>query len=387
MLRVAYLVPGLHPSSGWRSHARGFIQAISQFVEPVLFVSAEDHPLASALFPHHQCITLPTIQQAFLRTRGGIAGFIASQRAIRGQAPVKVDLVHSLEAYPTGLIGHWLACRLERPHVLTGHGTYAILPHRFLLDRFAYKRVLKGAAAMYTVSRGTAHLVQEYFPDAVANLRVQAILNGNDYHKIVPRQEVLLRKPSEIPTLLSVGPIKPRKGQHISLRAFARVKKIIPSARYWIVGDINEQQKYYQELVQFIAENQIKDVEFLGRVSQERLKQCYQQAAVFVLTPQVVKLRFEGFGLVYLEAGAFGLPVVGTRAGGVPDAIQNGKTGFLVEPDDIDGVAKAIERLLTEPELRRHMGLANRDWAETLTWERNAQEQYQDYQHVIRHAR
>ena len=386
MLRVAYLVPSLQPSSGWRSHARGFIQAISQLVEPVLFVSAEDQPLARDLFPHHQCITLPTVQQASLRTRGGIAGIMASQRAIRGQAPVKVDLVHSLEAYPTGLIGHWLACRLERPHVLTGHGTYAILPHRSLLDRFAYKRVLKRAAALYPVSHGTAHLVQKYFPDAVANLRIQPILNGNDFHKTVPRQEALLRQASEVPTLLSVGPIKPRKGQHISLRAFARVKKILPATRYWIVGDINEQQKYYQELVQFIAENQIKDVEFLGRISQERLQQCYQQATVFVLTPQIVKLRFEGFGLVYLEAGAFGLPVVGTRAGGVADAIQNGKTGFLVEPDDIDGVAKAIERLLTEPALRRRMGLANRDWAETLTWERNAEEQYQDYQHVIRHA-
>ena len=84
--------------------------------------------------------------------------------------------------------------------------------------------------------------------------------------------------------------------------------------------------------------------------------------------------------MVYLEAGAYGLPVVGTRVGGVPDAVREDETGLLVEPDDVEGLVAALLRLLRDPHLAAEMGRANRRWAETLTWERFAEEQYKAYQ-------
>ena len=103
----------------------------------------------------------------------------------------------------------------------------------------------------------------------------------------------------------------------------------------------------------------------------------------FLLTPQQIGLNFEGFGLVYIEAGAYGLPVVGTRVGGVPDAIRHDLTGFVFEPDDPDGIASSIVRLLTDKKLAAAMGQANRDWAETLTWERFAREQAEVYRALL----
>ncbi len=122
---------------------------------------------------------------------------------------------------------------------------------------------------------------------------------------------------------------------------------------------------------------------FTGAVSEADLQRYYQESSLFILTPQQDGLHFEGFGLVYLEAGAYGLPVVATRTGGVPDAVREGETGFLLEPEDVDGIAAAILRLLKDNELSRQMGRKNRTWAEYLTWERCAQEQFQAYQELL----
>jgi phosphatidylinositol alpha-1,6-mannosyltransferase len=105
-----------------------------------------------------------------------------------------------------------------------------------------------------------------------------------------------------------------------------------------------------------------------------------------VLAAQQSGLHFEGFGLVFLEAGAYGLPVIGTRSGGVADAVKEGETGLLVEPQDINGLAEAMLRLLQDAELAQRLGRANRLWSETLTWERNAAEYAQAYQVLLARA-
>jgi glycosyltransferase involved in cell wall biosynthesis len=224
--------------------------------------------------------------------------------------------------------------------------------------------------------------MQTYFGHALARTRVQPILNGNDFYRRVPESEALQRIFPSPPAILTVGEIKPRKGQLLSLAAFARVKAQIPGARYFLAGAYR-QNGYFQKLQQFVADQKLEDVHFLGAVSEEELSHFYRQASVFLLTPQQEGLHFEGFGLVYLEAGAYGLPVVATRSGGVPDAVQDGVTGFLAEPDDVEGLAGALVRLLGDTELSRRMGRANRRWAETLTWEKCAGEYLQAYQSVL----
>jgi phosphatidylinositol alpha-1,6-mannosyltransferase len=182
--------------------------------------------------------------------------------------------------------------------------------------------------------------------------------------------------------LLSVGDIKPRKGQLVSLQAFAQLKDKYPQVGYRIIGNFFPANSYYKQMEDYISEHGLDNVELTGTVSGSRLHEHFRHAAVFVLTPQQDGLSFEGFGLVYLEAGAFGLPVVATRSGGVADAVLDGKTGFLVDPQDVDAISLAIAHLLSDPDLARRMGQANREWAETLTWERNASLYFQAYQEL-----
>lgn len=381
-MKVAYVLPYLRQPSGWRTHSLGLINAISQQVEPVLFVAQDDLASAQELFPGRQLFSLPVIQGAVPSSPRGAPLFLATHAAVRGGEFPQVDLVHSLEAFPAGWVGSWLAKRLGCPHVLTTHGTYGVLWHGRPVERLLYHRVLRSSALITPVSVGSARMLKKYFRAALRHTNLRPILNGNDFYQTFSRDEAFSRQPPELPTLLTVGDIKPRKGQHVSLAAFALVKEAFPTARYWIAGQFRDSD-YYRDLQALVADYDLRDVHFLGRVSDEELHRCYREASLLVLTPQPglgpERYHFEGFGLVYLEAGAYGLPVAAARTGGVPDAVHHAETGFLVEPDDVTGLAGAIIQLLDNPEMWRRMGQANRLWAESLTWERCAGEHYQAY--------
>ncbi len=381
-MRLAYIIPSLRNPSGWHSHATSFLYAIRSLVEPVLFVAGEDYPEAEKLFPGWEIVQLPTTQRSAAGSARGASRLINCYWHIRRSHFPDVDLVHSLEAYPTGLVGHWLAQRMGKPHVITIHGTYGVIWRERRIDRPLYEAVLRRARMIYPVSNGTARLLRENFGSAIKRTRIEPILNGNDFWKQLPRSQALDRRMPEIPTILSVGDVKPRKGYHICVESYGIVKSSLPESRYLIAGQVR-QNSYNAQLQQTIKDRGLADITFLGAIPADELSRLYQESSVFFLAPQQEGLQFEGFGLVFLEAGAYGLPVVATRTGGVPEAVQDGTTGLLAEPGDYQGLAQALLRLLTEPDLARVLGRANRHYAETLTWERNAAEQFRAYQEAL----
>jgi phosphatidylinositol alpha-1,6-mannosyltransferase len=110
-------------------------------------------------------------------------------------------------------------------------------------------------------------------------------------------------------------------------------------------------------------------------VPEATLLAWYGAADVFALPARDVGGRFEGFGLVYLEAGAAGLPVIGTTGCGAEDAIHDGVTGLLLPPSQVtDALPGAIIALLSDPARAARMGAAGRAWARTQTWARAAQQ-------------
>src|SRR5207248_11117209 len=111
-------------------------------------------------------------------------------------------------------------------------------------------------------------------------------------------------------------------------------------------------------------------VRFLGRVGDEDLVPLMQAADVFVHPNRELENGdVEGFGIVFLEANACGVPVIGGRSGGTPDAVQDGVTGFLVDPNDVDEIAGRVTLLLENRGLRERMGSAGREWAAGFTWD------------------
>ena len=175
--------------------------------------------------------------------------------------------------------------------------------------------------------------------------------------------------------LVTVARLTRRKGHHMALAALARLPHEIRKRIVWLVVGPPGESDYVEELHRLAAEADC-DVRMLGPLPDHDIRDLYGASDLFCLTgvPDPSG-RVEGFGLVYLEAAAVGLPSVATAIGGVPDAVVADETGFLVEPS-IDAIAHAIGRMVTERNLRVTMAERALVHADSLSWERCAAETY-----------
>ncbi|MDP3685675.1 MAG: glycosyltransferase family 4 protein [bacterium] len=158
-----------------------------------------------------------------------------------------------------------------------------------------------------------------------------------------------------------VSRLVPRKGIDVLLRAFADVVRDLPDAHLIIVGDGPERARL-ETLARSL--NLARHVYFLGIVPMDDVRRALAVADVFVLTPIVMDVDVEGFGIVYVEAAAAGKPAVGTRTGGIPEAVLDGETGLLVPERDAAATAVALVRLLVDHSLRTRLAATAKARAE-----------------------
>lgn len=282
------------------------------------------------------------------------------------RAARRADIVHSFADYPLGFVGVLVARMAGRPAVVSGHGTYSVTPttmryHRRLIA-WMYRRAdrfLTGSAYALRQVRGVA--------DPVGAEVVPYGCEPSDHDAASALGEV---PGVPGPFVLSVGEVKQRKGYTISLPVFLRAREQAPDLHFVIVGRYVEDDPYYLELRgQIEAAGAEQQVHFLGNVSHARKVALMRGCQSFLLTPMTSdEGGFEAFGLVFLEAGAAGRPVVSCLGSGAEDAITDGSNGFLRAPDDIAGLADALLGLARDPELASRMGAAGRARAEGQTW-------------------
>ena len=176
-------------------------------------------------------------------------------------------------------------------------------------------------------------------------------------------------------SLLCVGRIHPRKGQALLLRALARLdSRTAAGLRLVVVGPVVD--RAYARTLRALATECAAEVVFDGEADDAALARHYGAADLFALTSRPAGHSVEGFGLVYLEASANGVPIVAHRTGGVESAVRDGVTGLLVEPGDEAGLAGAIRRLAQDPALRRRLGENGRRFAAGFSWEACARATY-----------
>ncbi len=163
--------------------------------------------------------------------------------------------------------------------------------------------------------------------------------------------------------ILTVGRLSDKekyKGQDAVIKALPRVSKRIPDVIYLIVGRGDDMERL-KALVRDLGLE--KKVIFAGYVPDEDLLQYYNACDLFIM-PSREKMeedgkgkKVEGFGIVFLEANACGKPVIGGRSGGIEDAVIDGVTGLLIDPENIDEIAGAIIRILTDDVLARKLAM------------------------------
>jgi glycosyltransferase involved in cell wall biosynthesis len=350
-MRVALLTSELHWRYGWASYTVELARSLrDRGIDTVTLTQA-----GSRADAEYAALTdlRPILPSLVPRARGFLARlWLAADRAQRAVADC--DLLHII-AEPYAPLGLWS----KRPVVVTAHGTYVpqTVGRRVVgrLYRRAYQK-----AHLIAVSEYTARQVRAALP----GVEVRVIRNGVR----VDRFRAPAPAPHKLgPTILATGGVKRRKGTHLLVEAMTAVREQIRDAQLVITG--NQDPPYLTEVEAQIARLGLADcVHILGMIDEDALRGWYQHADLFALPSLTVGGKFEGFGLVFLEASACGLPVVGAQGSGVAEAVIDGKTGLLIPQDDADALASALIRLLADETLRQELGTAGRAYAETQDW-------------------
>ena len=242
---------------------------------------------------------------------------------------------------------------------LAAHGRELLLEplaHRRVLQTL-YNRtrafIIRHADGFFPVSHYTSRLLREY---GVPPERISVLHNGTDPAHFHPMDAQDLRDELGLDhqkVVLTISRLVPSKGIDTVLRALPQVARHIPDVRY-LIGGSGPDRDRLEALTRTLHLND--RVHFLGPISHEDLRRYYNACDVFVMPSREDRPYVEGFGIAFLEANACGKPVVGARSGGIPDAIRDGETGLLVEPDDEADLASTLLRLLCNPELATQLG-------------------------------
>jgi colanic acid/amylovoran biosynthesis glycosyltransferase len=250
-----------------------------------------------------------------------------------------------------------LATQLEIPLVTTFHGfdatlkTHAMLgsPAWFRYPLLRRKLAREGNLFLCASSFIRQKLLETGFPES----RTHTHYIGVDCQTIRPRADF-----EETPLILHVARLVEVKGTRYLLRAFATVARKYDRVQLLIIGD----GPLRRQLRALTASLGMRDrVEFLGAVPHVAVLSWMRKAAMLVLPGiRTATGREEGLGMVLLEAAATGLPIVGSRVGGIPECMLEGKTGFLVPERDEDALARRMAELLEDPVRRHRMGAAGR---------------------------
>ncbi|MFO0613616.1 MAG: glycosyltransferase [Polyangiaceae bacterium] len=246
------------------------------------------------------------------------------------------------------------------------HGNDLLAPwvhHEEPLERYERSVVegLRAADRVVAVSRFSRGLA---VARGVARDRIAVIENGVDVERFHPgpRDEALARRLGLEPAdevVLSVSRLAARKGHRTVIAAISALARARPRLRFVFTG---ENAALARDLLALADELGVRDrVVATGFLPADELPALHRLADVFVLAPDTRSPDdVEGFGVALLEAAASGVPTVGARIGGVPEAMEGGVTGLLVEPGASDELARTLDAILSNPELARRLGAAGR---------------------------
>ena len=282
---------------------------------------------------------------------------------IRSLAEVEnIDFIMYDPAVPIGILGP----KIGIPYGVILHGAEVTIPGRVPIARSLIANVLQHAKLVVTAGD---YSTKEAIRAAKQNLPVCVIPPGVDIDRFKPldeqarstiRERFNFKDDDEV--ILTLSRLVPRKGMDVLISAISELMKTRPRVHLLIAGTGRDLRR-----LKALAQSTNAPVTFLGFVSDDEVAELYGMADVFGMICRVRwgGLEQEGFGIVFLEAAACGVPQIAGRSGGADEAVLEGETGFVVDnPTDSNAVKQALEKLLTDSETRQEMGRNSRARAE-----------------------
>jgi phosphatidylinositol alpha-1,6-mannosyltransferase len=282
-------------------------------------------------------------------------------------------------AYPA----RWLRRRRQVPYGVILHGgdllTLELQAGRSTRKRRVGQELLGAADILVTNSGFTRELTLR----TLAGLEVQCV---PDRVVVVPLGTDPTRfRPDVDPTparekfglgpgrwLLTVARLTPHKGIDIALQVLAQLATRYPDIHYAIAGEGSDRARLEGLALRLGVADRVR---WLGPVGDEHLPSLYRAATIYLGLSRREGAEVEGFGIALVEASGSGIPVVGGRSGGVPDAVRDGETGMLVEPTAVEEIAEGVALLLEDTALAHRLGDGGRRAVEQYyNWDRVAKD-------------
>jgi len=353
-LRVAMLTREYPPDvyGGAGVHVEYLARALAGLVDVTVHCQGADRPGAIA---HRPWEHLARANQALQ---------VISTDLSMAAATAGADLVHSHTWYAS-LAGHLSALLHGIPHVVTAHSLEPLRPWKaeqlgggYAISSWCERTAIEAAAAIIAVSNGMRADILMTYP-AVLPDRVHVVHNGIDAQQYAPDpgREVLDRygiQPGR-PSVVFVGRVTRQKGLQVLLRAAPR---IAPTAQLVLCAgqaDTPELQDQVSALAAQLGASRADVIWIPGMLAKHEVIQILSHATVFAC-PSL----YEPLGIVNLEAMACGTAVVASAVGGIPEVVQDGRTGLLVPPDDEEALADAINALVDDPARAAEFGARGR---------------------------
>lgn len=305
---------------------------------------------------------------------------------------ISYNLIHA-NFFMSGLVAMWLKEALNIPFVITFHALgYVRQIHQGKSDKFPperiqiEKQIVQNADAVIAECPQDKSDLIDYYNAPVEKITIIPCgFSAKEFYPV--NREIactLLGLQTDEKILLQLGRMVPRKGVDNVVRAIGRLKNTGEPYRLVVVGGETDDPNpmacpEIARLQKIAREEGVEDkVTFVGRKNREILKYYYCAADVFISTPW-----YEPFGITPLEAMACGTPVIGSNVGGIKYSVIDGKTGFLVPPNDPDALAAKIHLLTTNPALLLQMKKASKQRVkENFTWQKVALLVAELYQHI-----
>lgn len=286
-----------------------------------------------------------------------------------------IDLIHAHAALPCGHPAALLSRQLRIPFIVTTHGLDVFstrrekgLSRRWVdrCSRFVYRKADMNICVSEAVRR-------VMFDELGETAQTAVLYNGVNTSLFTPPQDY---DAHSTPTILSVGRLIPSKGQELVLRAIAELRRKYPQLRYEIIDD-GPERSHLETLAHElkIAES----VKFLGRQNRQFVAEAMKRCTIFALPS-----RDEAMGCVYLEAMATARPIIGCLEQGIEEIVRHSENGWLIQPDNLQEMVKALDTLLANASLRKQMGQKARETiVESLTLQHQAARLNQLYRECL----
>lgn len=295
--------------------------------------------------------------------------FKMARQIIRERQRIRQSIVYLPEPGPVLAMSYLHIFKAFRPLrlLVTFHGSEILRFSSRPIRRFLIDHLIKRASRITTPSLFSNKLLCQHFPSSQSKALITPCSLRADI-QLLPTKE---KTTSDKIIILTVGRLHPRKGHIYVIEALNQLPKEIRSRiDYWIAGT-GSKGNYAKSLHQLADQTDVK-IRFFEKTSEEELFDLYRAADIFAMTSINYGKSVEAFGLVYLEASAFALPIIAHDVGGVSEAVLHEETGFLVSPEKPRALTEAFFRLITDKKLRMQLGQNGFNWAKKHSWQDSA---------------